>query len=208
MYDTFILMVKSHPLFYLYSTSPRRSDLLNQLGIQYKLFPIDVDENIPEGRPSHEVVVIIAMRKLEAGMKAVPAHSEAWGLAADTLVEGPSGLLGKPRNALEAAAMLHSLSGISHDVHTGIAVYSPRQPSVEETQNLVHTTKVTFKNLSDADVSSYIRTGEWKDVAGAYRIQGRGASLVEKIDGLWSTVVGLPLSPLYGILTAMSYPFG
>ncbi len=204
----YYLMEESPPLLYLYSVSPRRMDLLNQLGIHYESFPIDSDESIPEGRSSQEVVVIIAMRKLEAGILAVPAHSEAWGLAADTLVEGPSGLLGKPRDVLDAAAMLHSLSGITHDVHTGIAVYSPRQTSVEEAQSLVHTTKVTFKNLTDSDVSSYIRTCEWEDVAGAYRIQGRGASLVEKIDGLWSTVVGLPLSPLYGILTAMSYPFG
>lgn len=201
-------MEKAPTPLYLYSASPRRMDLLNQLGIQYKLFPIDVDEKIPEGRTSDEVVAIIAMRKLEAGIEAVPAHSEAWGLAADTLVEGPSGLLGKPRSAHDAAEMLFSLSGISHDVHTGIAVYSPQQAIGNHFQSLVHTTKVTFKELSDSDVSSYIRTGEWEGAAGAYRIQGRGAFLVKRIDGLWSTIVGLPLSPLYGILTAMSYPFG
>jgi septum formation protein len=202
------------PRLNLYSTSPRRRELLNSLGIPHIVIPVDVDESITERFPAQEVVVEIAVRKLEAGLAGEPSRTTVWGLAADTLVEGPSGLLGKPENSAAAAAMLRSLSGITHEVHTGIAVYTPlsadsiKGGAKKGICSLVHSTKVTFRRLSEQDIAAYIRCGEWHGVAGAYRIQDRGASLVERIEGLWSTVVGLPLSPLYGILSAMSYPFG
>jgi septum formation protein len=206
--------VSTTPRLNLYSTSPRRRELLERLGIPHIVIPVDVDESITERIPAQEVVVEIAVRKLQAGLAGDSSRRTAWGLAADTLVEGPSGLLGKPEDSAAAAAMLRSLSGITHEVHTGIAVFTPLSPdSIRGSAkkgicSLVHSTKVTFRQLSEQDIAAYIRCGEWQGVAGAYRIQDRGASLVERIDGLWSTVVGLPLSPLYGILSAMSYPFG
>jgi len=187
---------------------------LDRLGIPHVVIPVEADESVTERLPAQEVVVEIAIRKLEAGLAGGPSRSTVWGLAADTLVESPSGLLGKPEDSPAAAAMLRSLSGITHEVHTGIAVYTPLSADSKKGNakksicSLVHSTKVTFRQLSEQDIATYIRGGEWEGVAGAYRIQERGASLVEKIDGLWSTVVGLPLSPLYGILSAMSYPFG
>jgi len=258
---------------FLYSASPRRGELLRRIGIDFVPFPVDADESIPGDRSSGEIVSIIARRKLEAGIKAHPSHGDFWGLAADTLVQGPEGLLGKPETEEKAVSMLQSLSGLTHKVYTGIAVYSPEKengnecyhtpgpspgPGVAQAtpcsaaepqgmkpyfpgthsdqgsyrrrkprndpdrmnkftplislgnqiRSFSHVTAVEFRKLSDKDIDNYIKTGEWKGVAGAYRIQERGATLVEGIDGLWSTVVGLPLSPLYGILTAMSYPFG
>ena len=197
-----------NPTLYLYSASPRRGALLKRIGIKYSSFPVDADESIPDGYSSDEIVLRIAMRKLSAGIAAEASHSEVWGLAADTLVEGPDGLLGKPENKDEAVDMLRSLSGICHMVHTGIAVYSPTGIPDGEIRSQAQTTMVEFRNLSEQEIDDYIEYGEWKGVAGAYRIQERGSTLVKRIDGLWSTVVGLPLSTLYGILSAMSYPFG
>jgi len=192
----------------LYSTSPRRQELLERLGISFKSVPVDADESVPDGLSPEQVVVVIARRKLEAGLAANPDTGKFWGLGADTLVEGPAGLLGKPGNKDDAAAMLRSLSGVWHSVYTGIAVFSPDKTGSAATRDLVHSTTVKFRKLTDDEISAYILTDEWQGVAGAYRIQGRGALLIEAINGLWSTVVGLPLSPLYGILSAMSYPFG
>ncbi len=192
----------------LYSASPRRGELLRRIGIDFIPFPVDADESIPADRTSGEIVSIIARRKLDAGIRSYQSHGDVWGLAADTLVEGQGGLLGKPETAGKAASMLKSLSGITHRVYTGIAVYSPENKGGIQIRSFSHSTSVKFRKLSEKDIKNYVETGEWKGTAGAYRIQERGATLVEGIVGLWSTVVGLPLSPLYGILTAMSYPFG
>lgn len=196
------------PTLHLYSGSPRRQELLNSLGVPFKVLPVHADESIPAGRSSESVVADIAGRKLRAGIRSFDSDGSVWGLAADTLVEGPSGLMGKPGNEKEAVEMLRALSGITHRVYTGIAVYSPLKQPGGETRVLTNCTKVSFRKLTEKDLEVYIRSGEWKGVAGAYRIQEKGAFLLEKIEGLWSTVVGLPLSPLYGILSAMSYPFG
>jgi len=196
------------PKLYLYSASPRREELLRRIGINFIPFPVIADESSPGYRSSDEIVSIIARRKLVSGIRAHPSHGDFWGLAADTLVQGPEGLLGKPETAEDAASMLQSLSGITHKVYTGIAVYSPEKEAEVQIRSISHATAVEFRKLSEKDIKNYIFTGEWKGVAGAYRIQERGAALVDRINGLWSTVVGLPLSPLYGILTEMSYPFG
>lgn len=194
------------PEVYLYSESLRRQELLSRLGIPFKAYPANADESIPSDLSSEEVVTVIAGRKLEAGLERFDAEGKSWGLAADTLVEGPQGLLGKPGNEKEALKMLRSLSGITHRVYTGISVYSPLKQPRGKFRSLTNCTKVSFRTLTDKDLEIYIRSGEWEGVAGAYRIQEKGAFLVEKIEGLWSTVVGLPLSPLYGILSSMSYP--
>ncbi|RKX78710.1 MAG: septum formation protein Maf [Spirochaetes bacterium] len=203
-----VAVLKGPPKLYLYSASPRRGELLRRIGIDFIPFPVVADESIPGDRSSDEIVSIIAKRKLEAGIQAHPSHGDYWGLAADTLVQGPEGLMGKPETAEDAASMLQLLSGITHRVYTGIAVYSPEKEAEIQIRSISHATTVEFRKLSEKDIKNYILTGEWKGVAGAYRIQERGATLVDRINGLWSTVVGLPLSPLYGILTAMSYPFG
>jgi septum formation protein len=193
----------------LYSGSPRRAELLAQLGIDFEPAPFDTDESIPPSGSAAEIVSAIAEDKLRAGVLSHPEGLERWGIAADTLVESRSGLFGKPGSREEAAAMLAELSGCAHQVHTGISVHAPLLGNhIGLVQTETHSTKVFFKSLSAREISDYLESGEWNGVAGSYRIQGRGAVLVERIEGLWSTVVGLPLSPLYGILTAMSFPFG
>jgi septum formation protein len=200
--------MKDKPALFLYSASPRRAALLESAGMNFEVYSVDTDESIEPGISPEHAVFTLAERKLKAGLNADNSHSGYWGLAADTMVEGPRGLLGKPGDIREAESMLESLSGLVHKVHTGIAVYSPLLPEGENISTLVHSTLVEFRNLSSRDIADYLKSGEWEGVAGAYRIQQQGAFLIKNINGLWSTVVGLPLSPLYGILTAMSYPFG
>ena len=198
-------------VIYLYSASPRRSELLGNVGIEFLCFPVDADETIPDDSTPGESVRIISERKLKSGLEARKTHKRNWGLAGDTLVYGPRGPLGKPENREQAAEMLQSMSGTTHEVYTGIAVYSPDPDFYKGKENIRithHSTSVTFRKLTEMEITAYLDTGEWEGAAGAYRIQGKGAFLINRIEGLWSTVVGLPLSPLYGILTAMSYPFG
>jgi septum formation protein len=200
--------VKRDPSLFLYSASPRRSELLERLGIPFEVYSLNADETVTPGITPAEAVTEIARRKLDIGIEINEKGTHSWGIAADTMVEGPAGLLGKPENRGQAAQMLSLLSGKTHKVHTGIAVCSPERNGRQDIRCLSHSTAVTFITLSEADIDFYLGTGEWEGAAGAYRIQDRGAFLVKRIEGLWSTVVGLPLSPLYGILSAMSYPFG
>jgi len=192
----------------LYSASPRRSELLRKAGINCIVIPVDADESLPADCSREETVLTIARRKLDAGIQIDASHRLRWGLAADTLVDGPEGFLGKPEREEDAVEMLRMLSGSIHRVYTGISVFSPGDINEENSQSICHMTSVEFRRLSESEIKKYVGTGEWRGVAGAYRIQEKGAFLISSITGLWSTVVGLPLSPLYGILTAMSYPFG
>ena len=201
-------MADSRPVIRLYSSSPRRRELMEQIGLPFEVHPVEADESISPGLESAEVVEDIAMRKLQAGMAEILPGESVWGLAADTLVEGPNGLMGKPSSREDAARMLRSLSGCIHTVHSGIAVHSSGIPGPLNIRTTVHSTQVYLRRLEESDIRDYLDTGEWQEVAGAYRIQGRGAVLIDRIDGLWSTVVGLPLGPLYGILSGLSYPSG
>jgi septum formation protein len=193
----------------LFSASPRRSELLSRLGIKFEVFPLDdIDETADSSISAPAAVELIALRKLSGGMGRHPGAAHYWGLAADTMVEGYSGLLGKPGDALSACEMIRELSGTVHQVHSAFAVCAPSCSGERLIRSSVHTARVRFRNLSEREIQWYVGTDEWMGAAGGYRIQERGEVLVESIDGLWSTVVGLPLSPLYGILSAMNYPLG
>ena len=210
---------------------------MKSLGLPFEAVPVDADESVPPGLSPADAVKEIARRKLAAGLEASESRAASWGIAADTMVEGPEGLLGKPKDAREAEGMIASLSGRTHSVHSGIAVFAPgpfrriepvgapdgKGSAIWEPAETVgpwkadgsgticllcHSTSVSFRSLTDGEIRSYVATNEWRGAAGAYRIQGKGAVLVERIDGLWSTVVGLPLAPLSAILSALSYPSG
>ncbi len=205
-------MGDERPGIVLYSASPRRKELLERAGLPFTVRPVDADESIPSGLDAPEVVTTIALRKLQAGL-ALPMprsslQKRSWGLAADTLVEGPNGLLGKPADAVMAVEMIQTLSGVSHQVHSGFAISAPDKSGSVQIRTGVHSTVVVFRELSEKEIQNYVATGEWQGAAGAYRIQELGEILVDRIDGLWSTIVGLPLGPLYGILSELSYPLG
>ena len=170
----------------LASRSPRRSDLLAAAGYEFSVAPVDVDERITSGESSVAYVSRLARDK---ATRAAREHPDAVVLGADTVVVVDSELLGKPRDDTDAGAMLRRLSGRAHDVLTGVAVTARRRWRLE-----VASTRVTFRDLSEADVAWYLASGEPAGKAGGYAIQGRAGRFVTGIEGSYSNVVGLPIA--------------
>ena len=168
----------------LASASPRRHELLSQIGVSFTVRAPHIDETPMECEPAVAYVCRLASAKAAA----VPAASDELIIAADTTVEIDATILGKPRDESDAASMLRRLSGRTHRVHTGVAVSCEGQPHVD-----VCTTMVTFVALDEAMIQWYLATGEPFGKAGSYAIQGAGAALVARVDGSVSNVIGLPL---------------
>ncbi len=184
----------------LASQSPRRRELLGLITDQFLVRPTGCDESFVCADPA-EHARQLALRKCAAAVAAQPLNPDDAVIAADTVVFLDGVLLEKPRTAEEACAMLRRLSGNTHVVCTGVAVAYHG-----ETRSFVQQTRVTFRNLSDELIARYVATGEPMDKAGAYGIQGRGALLVEGIEGDYFNVVGLPVSALYRLLLDMGVP--
>ncbi|MEY2580468.1 MAG: nucleoside triphosphate pyrophosphatase [Ilumatobacteraceae bacterium] len=168
----------------LASASPRRSELLSQIGVTFTVRAPDIDESPIEG----EAPVAYVRRLAFAKGSAVVAAADELVIAADTTVEIDATILGKPHDDTDAASMLRRLSGRTHRVHTGLAISLRGQEHVD-----VCTTLVTFVTLDETAVQWYVATGEPLGKAGSYAIQGAGAALVSRIDGSVSNVIGLPL---------------
>jgi len=184
----------------LASASPRRADLLRQIGVDFIAFPAEIDESYKAGEDpaSHAL-------RLAIGKAGVVAQQIEKGLVigADTIVVVDGAVLGKPANREEAARMLQRLSGWTHQVITGIALVRS-QPRSE--CHHVETTEVRFRDLSADEIWDYVDSGEPMDKAGAYAIQGRGALFVSGIDGCYHNVVGLPLFALGQLFSRMGCP--
>jgi septum formation protein len=175
----------------LASASPRRAQLLKQMGLDFSIVPSELEEGVPT-LPIIDWIKQLSRTKAQA----VPAKRGDIVLAADTVVILDERVLGKPESEEAAIEMLKSLSGRIHEVMTGICVlYRPAEPSMQETQiyQEVELTKVHFRELSMKEISAYISSKEPFDKAGSYGIQGYGALLVEKIEGCYYNIVGLPL---------------
>ena len=174
----------------LASNSPRRKELLRQIGITFTSDPADVDERILPGEGSEEYAIRVALSKAR-----VAAERAGTGIiiAADTIVLLGTMVLGKPVDSKDAERMLGMLSGTMHTVITGLAVMNA---ATGKTLTRLVNTKVWFRNLTPEEITSYVATGEPLDKAGAYGIQERGSLLVQKIEGCYFNVVGLPLSVL------------
>ena len=170
----------------LASASPRRADLLREAGILFRVAPAHIDEAVRVGESPEAYVERLAREKAEAVHTASPG---AFVLGADTTVVVDDTILGKPVDGAEAARMLELLAGRSHRVLTGVALLGP----ADFTRAAVVSTNVTFSRLSDADIAWYVGTGEPLDKAGGYAIQGGASRFVERIDGSFSNVVGLPM---------------
>ncbi len=172
----------------LASASPRRRELLRQIGADFQVEVSHTPEIIDASLPPEEMVQQLALQKAYA---VAAGHETGLVLGSDTIVVNDGVLLGKPGTAEEAADMLRSLSGKWHQVMTAVALVDAsgeRKPWVS-----VEKTGVKFRVLTGEDIAAYIATGESMDKAGAYGIQGYGALLVEKIEGCYFNVVGLPL---------------
>ncbi|MGN0148652.1 MAG: Maf family protein [Clostridia bacterium] len=186
--------------FILASGSPRRKELLSAIGIDFDVVVSDADEDsISKDAPVEIYVQELALLKAAATAKNVLKKKKALIIAADTIVTLDGKILGKPQDEDDAFNMLSELSGRTHAVYTGYCVM--RISDGFTVCNRVKT-DVTFKLLDDEKIRSYIRTGEPMDKAGAYGIQGLGALLIEKIDGDYFNVVGLPVSSLADTLSS------
>jgi septum formation protein len=178
----------------LASTSPQRRAILEQLGIPFDVVAPRYEERDDDGVPPAELVRAHAQGKArslasEAGDRPV--------LGVDTAVVLDGRVYGKPADETEAAAMLAELGGRTHAVVSGLCLLAPGWEAVEHEETLVR-----FRPLSSGDVAAYVAAGEWRGRAGAYAIQGRGAALVERIEGDYLNVVGLPAALLVRLLAA------
>lgn len=182
-----------HSSLILASSSPRRAEILTSLGIPFTADAADIDEAPHPGEAAETTAVRLASAKADA---VATRHPGAWILAADTLVVLSDGsVLGKPSDDAEAARMLTRLSGCEHRVVTGVCLRSDSPGTT-----LTEWSRVRFAALSGEEVAWYVATGEPRDKAGAYAVQGLGARFIESIDGSFTNVMGLPARAVYRLL--------
>lgn len=190
------MSVSAPPRLILGSASPRRCDLLAQIGVTAdEVRPADIDETPLKA----EIPRLYAQRL--ASEKAAAIISDDLVLTADTVVALGRRILGKPEDEAQAAEYLFKLSGRRHRVITAVALRRG-----EQMWRRCVETQVKFKRLSDEDISAYLRSGEWRGKAGGYAIQGIGAAFIPSINGSYTNVVGLPLTETAGLLRGAGYP--
>lgn len=173
--------------FILGSSSPRRRELLRQVGARFRVVVAEVDESVREGELPADYVLRVARDKSRAVRRAEPSTLPV--LAADTTVVLDGSILGKPADRAEAALMLSRLAGRTHEVYSAV-VLALRGGPIKERLNV---TRVTFAPLDAAWIEAYIATGDPLDKAGAYGVQGRAAEKIVRVEGSFSGVMGLPL---------------
>ena len=183
----------------LASASPRRRELLDQIGVSYIVCPVDIDETpIAEENPQ-DYVKRVAAEKSAACIKIVDSKLPV--LAADTSVVIDGKILGKPKNKADAARMLSQLSGKIHSVYSAVSMRRPDALDEQGHSLIVSETQVKFKNITAKEIQAYWQTGEPEGKAGAYAIQGLASVFVESIEGSFSGVVGLPLFETAALLS-------
>lgn len=181
----------------LASSSPRRKELLENLRLTFTISSSEVDESFDPQLSPEDVVMDLAERKAQAIFQENP---NAFVLGSDTIVVADGQILGKPTDETEAVSMLNMLSGRQHDVYTGVAILSSHGSTC-----FYEKTEVWFWELTDEEIHSYVQTGEPLDKAGAYGIQGNGSMLVQKINGDYYAVVGLPVARTYRELKRLGF---
>lgn len=176
----------------LASESPRRKELLKLMGLTYTVEPSDIAETPPEHATVAETVQALALQKAKTIFQ---KHPDACVIGADTVVDLDGVILGKPHTPEHAREYLSRMQGRWHVVYTGVAVLTPDSSDVR-----CCTTNVKFAPMSQAEIDWYVSTGEPLDKAGAYGVQGPGGVFVERVDGNYFNVIGLPLPLLYAML--------
>jgi septum formation protein len=182
-------------MLFLASSSPRRSELLSKAGFEFTVEPANVNETVLHGTPPMQIVEQLSSRKA----KAVAAlHPEDTIIGADTIVVFKGRIFGKPKDEEAAKKMLKLLSGNVHQVYTGYTVIQKDKFYCSH-----EVTSVEFYSLTDDEINAYIASGEWKDKAGAYGIQGRGCLFVKRINGDFYNIMGLPVAKINRVLKRM-----
>lgn len=189
--------------FILASGSPRRSEILTQMGIKFEVIKSGCSEEVEENITPSDAVVLLSERKADDVIKRLEndynKYEKVILISADTVVSLDNKILGKPKDKEDAFETLKMLSGKTHNVYTGMCVSILTKDCKKNITNLTQS-KVTFKNMTDEEIRGYIKTGEPMDKAGSYAIQGIGASFIEKAEGDFFSVIGLSMSKLYDIL--------
>lgn len=183
----------------LASASPRRRELLQQIGAKFMVFPAQGEEIITKEVPAEVVVELAAGKAGEIYNREVAdkrMQQDTLVIGADTIVVCDGRILGKPKDETDAAAMLKLLSGRTHEVYTGVSLRI-WQKGTTTWNDFYEKTEVTMYPINDAEIQAYIDSREPMDKAGAYGIQGIGAKFIRKIDGDYNNVVGLPLARIY-----------
>jgi len=194
-------LLMNRPLV-LASASPRRRELLQQIGLEFQVIPSCAAEEKLPGETPEELVTRLSLEK--AGEVARRKGVEGrWFIGSDTIVLCDDNILGKPRNDAHATEMLQHLSGREHQVLSGYAVID-RQTGEQRAEAV--STRVWFRQLTEAEIARYIATGEPMDKAGAYAIQGLGVCFVARIEGSYTNVVGLPLCRLTTAMKELGIP--
>ncbi len=181
--------------FILASASPRRKEILQGIGIEAMIEPSSAQENLDQDIMPDMLVQQLAL--LKAADVAKGKGSGYYVIGADTIVYDGKHIMGKPKSAQHAAQILQSLAGTWHEVYTGIAVVST---TTGKGATRVECSRVHFKALDEMEIAAYIETGEYRDKAGGYGIQGKGAVLVDRIEGDYFNIVGFPVSKFYDLL--------
>ncbi len=177
----------------LASSSPRRAELLRQIGLNFEIITSDVDETLLPGLSPPEQVEYLARKKAEAVAREVNSGIDGIVIAADTIVVWQEQILGKPLDGEEAFAILSRLQGSAHDVFTGIALVDTHTGGVLTGHEQ---TRVFLRAIEEDEIRRYIDSGEPLDKAGAYGVQGLAAIFIERLEGCYTNVVGLPLARL------------
>ncbi|MEC9314056.1 MAG: Maf family protein [Pseudomonadota bacterium] len=187
------------PAIYLASRSPRRRELLSQMAVDFAVLAADVDESVQPGESPQDYVQRIAVEKARAGVSGLAANDKKPVLAADTAVIVDQTIFGKPVNDDDARRMLKMLSGQSHQVMTAVALASEN-----DLKTALSVCEVRFAAMTEAEIDWYIQTGEGRDKAGSYAVQGVGAIFIDQIQGSYSGIMGLPVRETGQLLMQMS----
>lgn len=185
----------------LASGSPRRVELMTAAGYEFTSHAPDIDERHQPGEPPRAYVERLAAEKSARTLEALGSPADVVVIGADTAVVVAGQILGKPRDAEDAGRMLRRLSGREHEVITGVSLRTTLAAV-----SSVETTKVSFVALSEDQIAWYVASGEGRDKAGAYAIQGLAARFIPRIEGSYSNVVGLPIAVLDGLIRRLSWP--
>jgi septum formation protein len=172
----------------LASASPRRRELLEQIGVRILVQSVDIDESQKPGESAMDYVQRLALEKAQHGFTTIENKEKLPVLGADTIVVVDAAVLGKPANRQHAKEMLQQLSGQKHTVHTSVAIVTEDKAIIDTSSS-----QVEFKMLEEQEIDLYLATGEADDKAGAYAIQGIAAQFVKNLNGSFSGVMGLPL---------------
>lgn len=187
----------------LASNSPRRKEILSNMNIPFEVFVSNCDESYPSSIEKAKIPMFLSQKKAESVYNSLPLDKKNIPiLAADTMILFNDKLYGKPKDKNEAFNFLKEFQGNIHDVITGVTLFYDGKYFSELSCTHIH-----FKKMSDSEIEWNLSKNEWQDAAGAYKIQGITACFIEKIDGSYSNVVGLPISTVYDMLKKQGFDF-